>query len=40
MKIAIMFDHLDIGHIAIPEYQRGYAWNRDEMQRLFGSLYR
>ena len=40
MKISTILDHIDIGHIALPEFQRGYVWNRDQVRGLFDSLYR
>jgi hypothetical protein len=40
MKISTVLDHIDSGHIALPEFQRGYVWNRDQVRGLFGSLYR
>ena len=40
MKISTILDHIDSGHIALPEFQRGYVWNRDQVRSLFNSLYR
>lgn len=40
MKISTIIDHIDNGHIALPEFQRGYVWNRDQVRGLFDSLYR
>jgi hypothetical protein len=40
MKISTILDHIDSGHIALPEFQRGYVWNRDQVRALFDSLYR
>ena len=40
MKISTILDHIDSGHIALPEFQRGYVWNRDQVRGLFNSLYR
>jgi len=40
MKISTLLDHIDNGHIALPEFQRGYVWNRDQVRGLFDSLYR
>ena len=40
MKIATILDHIDSGHMALPEFQRGYVWNRDQVRGLFYSLYR
>ncbi len=40
MKISTILDHIDSGHMALPEFQRGYVWNRDQVRALFNSLYR
>jgi uncharacterized protein with ParB-like and HNH nuclease domain len=40
MKISTILDHIDSGHMALSEFQRGYAWNRDQVRRLFESLYK
>ncbi len=40
MKISTILDHIDSGHIALPEFQRGYVWNRNQVRGLFDSLYR
>ena len=40
MKVSTILDHIDSGHIALPEFQRGYVWNRDQVRGLFSSLYR
>ena len=40
MKISTILDHIDNGHMALPEFQRGYVWNRDQVRSLFDSLYR
>ena len=40
MKISTILDHIDSGHMALPEFQRGYVWNRDQIRGLFDSLYR
>lgn len=40
MKISTILDHIDTGHMALPEFQRGYVWNRDQVRGLFDSLYR
>ena len=39
MKISTILDHIDSGHIALPEFQRGYVWNSDQVRRLLTSLY-
>lgn len=40
MKIFTILDHIDSGHMALPEFQRGYVWNREQVRGLFHSLYR
>jgi hypothetical protein len=40
MKISTILDHIDSGHMALPEFQRGYVWNRDQVRGLLDSLYR
>ena len=40
MKISTILDHIDSGHMALPEFQRGYVWNRDQVRALFDSVYR
>ena len=40
MKISTVLDHIDSGHMALPRFQRGYVWNREQVRRLFHSLYR
>lgn len=40
MKVSTILDHIDSGHMALPEFQRGYVWNRDQVRGLFVSLYR
>jgi hypothetical protein len=40
MNISTILDHIDNGHMALPEFQRGYVWNRDQVRALFDSLYR
>lgn len=40
MKISTILDHIDSRHMALPEFQRGYVWNRDQVRGLFDSLYR
>lgn len=40
MKISTILDHIDNGHMALPEFQRGYVWNRDQVRGLFDSLYK
>ena len=39
MKIATILDLIDLGGMALPEFQRGYVWNRDQVRGLMQSLY-
>ena len=39
MKISTILDHIDSGHIVLPEFQRGYVWNREQVRGFFDSLY-
>jgi len=40
MKIGTVLDQIDIGAIALPEFQRGYVWNRKQVRDFMESLYR
>lgn len=40
MKVSTILDQIDNGAIALPEFQRGYVWNRDQVRSLLDSLYR
>ena len=40
MKISTILDQIDLGAIALPEFQRGYVWNREQVRGLMHSLYR
>lgn len=40
MKISTILDQIDLGSMALPEFQRGYVWNRDQVRGLMNSLYR
>ncbi|MFE0846143.1 DUF262 domain-containing protein [Streptomyces rochei] len=40
MRIAQILDKIDSGDIALPEFQRGYVWTRDQVRGFFQSLYR
>ena len=39
MKVGTILDQIDLGSIALPEFQRGYVWNRDQVRGLMDSLY-
>lgn len=40
MKVIDILSSIDAGAIALPEFQRGYVWNRDQVRGLMHSLYR
>jgi hypothetical protein len=40
MKIRTILDQIDLGSMALPKFQRGYVWNRDQVKGLMWSLYR
>lgn len=40
MNVSTILDQIDMGAIALPEFQRGYVWNRDQVRNLMYSLYR
>lgn len=40
MQIITILEMIDLGAIALPEFQRGYVWNRDQVRGLMHSLYR
>ena len=40
MKIDIILSQIDLGAMALPEFQRGYVWNRDQVRGLMLSLYK
>lgn len=40
MKLDSILDLVDSGDIALPEFQRGYVWNREQVRALMSSLYR
>lgn len=40
MKISTILDQIDEGALALPQFQRGYVWNRDQVRGLMDSLYR
>ncbi|MEY9214896.1 DUF262 domain-containing protein [Thermobifida halotolerans] len=39
-KLSALLDQIDSGTILLPEFQRGYVWNRDQVRGLMRSLYR
>lgn len=40
MKVSDLLHQVDSGDVALPEFQRGYVWNNDQVRGLFTSLYR
>ena len=40
MKISTILDPINRRHMALPEFQRGYVLNRDQVRGLFDSLYK
>ena len=40
IDISTVLAYIDNGHMALPEFQRGYVWNREQVRGLFDSLYR
>ena len=40
MKIQEILNQIDLGSYALPEFQRGYVWNREQVKRLIMSLYK
>jgi len=40
MKISTILDHMDSRPIALPEFQRGTMWNRDQVRGLFDPVQR
>ncbi|HTK67704.1 MAG TPA: DUF262 domain-containing protein [Pseudonocardia sp.] len=39
-KLGTILDQIDAGTMLLPEFQRGYVWNRDQVRGLMRSLYR
>lgn len=35
MRISTVLDHIDSGHMALPEFKRGYVRNSDQVRGLF-----
>lgn len=40
MDIKTILAQIDIGTFALPEFQRGYVWNRDQVRKMITSLYK
>ena len=39
MQISTILDRVDSGQISLPKFQRSYVWSREQVRRLFDSLY-
>lgn len=39
MQVQTILSQIDLGALALPEFQRGYVWNREQVRRLLRSLY-
>lgn len=40
MKVSTILDQIEFGEMTLPEFQRGYVWNRNQVRGLFSSMYR
>ncbi len=40
MKVSNILDQIDGGSMALPQFQRGYVWNREQVRSVMQSLYR
>ena len=40
MNVGALLAMIDLGAVALPVFQRGYVWNRDQVRGLMGSLYK
>lgn len=40
MKVSTLLDQIEYEQIVLPEFQRGYVWNRDQVRGLVRSLYK
>ncbi len=38
-KLSTILDQIDAGSMLLPEFQRGYVWNRDQVRELMRSLF-
>lgn len=39
MKVSTILDQIDLGHVVLPVFQRGYVWKRRQVRQLFNRLY-
>ena len=40
MKISTILSNIELTQFALPEFQRGYVWGREDVRKFFDSLYR
>ena len=40
VKISAILSNIELGQFALPEFQRGYVWGREDVRKFFDSLYR
>lgn len=40
MEIQTVLSQIDLGSYALPVFQRGYVWNREQVRNLMTSLYK
>jgi hypothetical protein len=40
MKLSSILDQIDLKNYALPVFQRGYVWNREQVRKLMNSLYK
>ena len=40
MQISDILNRVEYGSLALPTFQRGYVWNREQVRGLMNSLYR
>lgn len=40
MKVSTLIEQIDLGKLALPEFQRGYVWSPNQVRGLMTSLYR
>jgi len=40
MKVSTILDQIDLGSVALPEFQRGYVWSRRQVRSFMTSLYK
>lgn len=39
-NVNTLLNHVDSGFLTLPKFQRGYVWSREQIRKLFHSLYR